>query len=73
MRREGEDGLKATWGRSHIRDLKNSGCRHRNKSAGRRELAGEAEETSSGPVAFEVMGDVAREGNQCMLPQNGAF
>lgn len=50
-----------TWGMSHVSGLRNSGCM-------KNELAGEAEESSSGHI--ELMGDVALEGNQMMLPPN---
>lgn len=48
MRNEKEiDGLKVTLEISDITGLKNSGCRHRNRSTGRSEPAGEARESSS--------------------------
>ena len=42
---------------SYIRDLKNSGCSHRNRSTGRNEPVEEHEESSLGPAEFEVMVD----------------
>lgn len=47
-----------TSGMSHIRELKNGGCRHRSRSIGTNDPAGEHEESSSGPTEFEVMVDV---------------
>lgn len=46
-----------TSGMSHIRDFKNSGCSHRNRSTGRNEPVEEHEESSLGPAEFEVMVD----------------
>ena len=48
MRDEKEiEDLKVTLEMSHIRGLKNSGCRHGNRNNGRSEPAGEAQESSS--------------------------
>ena len=51
-----------TLGMSHIRELKNGGCRHRDRSTGTNDPAGEHEESSSGPTEFEVMVDVNEVG-----------